>query len=35
MLRAMIEDAIELSCLVVFLCGLGTLAQPGVAGWLV
>lgn len=34
MLRALIEDCVELLCLGVFLSAVAALAQPGLAGWL-
>ncbi len=33
MLRALIEDAVELSCLAAFLAGLAALVQPALAPW--
>jgi hypothetical protein len=34
MVRAMIEDLVELACLAVFLSGIAMLAHFGAAGWL-
>jgi hypothetical protein len=33
MIRALIEDLIELSCLAIFLSGIAVLAQPGFGAW--
>ncbi len=34
MMRALIEDALELSCLAAFIAGVAALAQPGLGAWL-
>lgn len=34
MVRAMIEDVVEVMCLAAFLAGMATMAQPGLVAWL-
>lgn len=34
MMRALIEDLVELACLGVFLSGMAMLASPGLGAWI-